>query len=77
MKICVGSNKLDVSFGEKEINPQGFTWELNSGPSDYQSDALTTETLDLQQRSGSKSAYNSQRPQLIPAVFLTQLNTLP
>ena len=55
VKICVGSNKLDVSFGEKEINPQGFTWELNSGPSDYQSDALTTETLE-------KDSWNQLRP---------------
>ena len=41
-------------------NPQGSSCELKPGPSNYQSNAINTETLNQWQRSGSKSAYYSE-----------------
>ena len=60
---------------ERKKTPQGSRWESNSGSSDYQSDALTTEALDPQQR----SAYNSYArglSQLQLSISLSQSNVL-
>ena len=52
-------------FGGRKKNPQGSSWELNLGPSNYQSDALTTEPLDPR-----------QSPSWIPVDFSFSLQSL-
>ena len=51
-------------------------WDSDPTPSEYQSDTLTTETLDPQRSKKRLHVATGKRPQPIPAPFLSSLLTL-
>ena len=61
----------------EKLNPQNKFWDLNSRPSEFQSDALTTKPLGLCQRSSTQAACSMQHCvepssqfQLIPSLSI-------